>query len=128
MTRINVISPRKLSNKHLVAEYRELPRVFGLVRRAIARGETATFTYRNYDRYVLGKGHVRFFYTRLRYLVRRYDALVQEMLRRGYKPNYVAAQAHGIGPQWFGDWLPTSADVETNMARLRERDPHHYAE
>lgn len=38
MTRINLIPPSELHYKHLVAEYRELPRVFGLVRRAQANG------------------------------------------------------------------------------------------
>lgn len=42
MTRINVIEPSRLSDQHLGAEYRELPRVFGLVRDAIARGERPT--------------------------------------------------------------------------------------
>ena len=125
MTRINLIPPRQLSGKHLVAEYRELPRVFGLVRRAQARGEQP-YAYRNYDRYVLGKGHVKFFYTRLRYLVRRYDELVQEMRNRGYQPNYAEPQTDDIGPQWFGDWLPRDEDIETNMGRLRERDAKHY--
>ncbi|MBP7000765.1 pyrimidine dimer DNA glycosylase/endonuclease V [Amaricoccus sp.] len=38
MTRINVVPPEELSRAHLVAEYRELPRVFGMVRAMIARG------------------------------------------------------------------------------------------
>jgi deoxyribonuclease (pyrimidine dimer) len=39
MTRINVVPPRELTRQHLIAEYRELPRVFGLVKKAAARGE-----------------------------------------------------------------------------------------
>ncbi|ENT03393.1 hypothetical protein C038_02848 [Brucella sp. 63/311] len=39
MTRINCIPPAELTGPHLVAEYRELPRVFALVRAAIQRGE-----------------------------------------------------------------------------------------
>ena len=38
MTRINCIAPALLNNKHLLAEYRELPRVFGLVKKAIKNG------------------------------------------------------------------------------------------
>jgi len=33
MTRINCIPVTELHNKHLVAEYRELPRIFKLARR-----------------------------------------------------------------------------------------------
>jgi hypothetical protein len=40
MTRINCIDPALLSDKHLGAEYRELPRIFNLVRDAIKRGES----------------------------------------------------------------------------------------
>ena len=39
MTRINCVPPSELTVQHLVAEYRELPRIFALVRAAIARGE-----------------------------------------------------------------------------------------
>ena len=38
MTRINGIPPQELTGPHLVAEYRELPRIFALVRAAAARG------------------------------------------------------------------------------------------
>jgi len=31
MTRINCAPKKELSDKHLAAEYRELPRIFGLV-------------------------------------------------------------------------------------------------
>lgn len=39
MTRINCVAPIELTTKHLVAEYRELPRIYNLVRAAIKRGE-----------------------------------------------------------------------------------------
>ena len=124
MTRINCIPVKRLSSKHLVAEYRELPRVFGLVRRAQRRGETPSIGMA--DRYTMGKGHVRFFYARLRWLVRRYDELVREMRRRGYQPRYAEPRTDDIAVTWFGDWSPTPADIETNMVRLRERDAKHY--
>lgn len=60
MTRINCIPPRELSREHLIAEYRELPRIFALVRAAIARGESPDDP-RNPTSYTLGAGHVRFF-------------------------------------------------------------------
>ena len=83
MTRINCVPVQELSGPHLVAEYRELPRVFALARKAAARGvvePTACYT--------LGKGHLLFFYTRLGYLVRRHAELIAEMKRRGYKPAF----------------------------------------
>lgn len=84
MTRINCVPPAELCGKHLVAEYRELPRVFALVRAAIARRERFVHV----DRYTLGKGHVRFFYTRLAWLAGRQAALIAEMVHRGYSPSF----------------------------------------
>src|SRR3546814_5132779 len=74
MTRINCVPVHELSGPHLVAEYRELPRVFALAQKAAARG---SFT--QPQAYTLGKGHVLFFYTRLGYLARRHLELIEEM-------------------------------------------------
>ena len=87
MTRINCIPPDELITRHLVAEYRELPRVFALVRASIARGEVPEDT-KNPREYRLGTGHVLFFYGRLGYLAKRQTALVAEMQKRGFKPTF----------------------------------------
>jgi deoxyribonuclease (pyrimidine dimer) len=122
MTRINCISPDELTGPHLVAEYRELPRVFALVRAAIARNETPDDP-RNPPEYVLGSGHVRFFYPRLGYLARRQTALVLEMKKRGYSPNFTDTHLllEGFPHQWCLDWEPSYAAMELNRARIRER-------
>lgn len=36
MTRINLTLVSELTDQHLIAEYRELPRVFGIVRKHVA--------------------------------------------------------------------------------------------
>jgi deoxyribonuclease (pyrimidine dimer) len=122
MTRINCVPPAELTVKHLVAEYRELPRVFGLVRQAILRGERPDDA-RNPTAYTLGKGHIRFFYARLGYLSRRQAALVEEMRRRGYQPTF--AEVHllvtEIPAEWCGEWEPTPEAVALNRARIEER-------
>lgn len=122
MTRINCIPPQELSRAHLVAEYRELPRIFALVRAAIARGESPTDP-RNPPTYTLGRGHVRFFYPRLGYLVQRQHAIVAEMIARGYNPAFRTTDhfLDGIPAEWCGDWLPTEEAVAINLARISER-------
>lgn len=40
MTCINLVDPSTLHSKHLLAEYRELPRVFKLVEAAEKRGQS----------------------------------------------------------------------------------------
>lgn len=124
MTRINCVPPASLHQKHLWAEYRELPRVFALVAAAIERGEVPTDP-RNPWEYTLGTGHVRFFYYRLRYCEKRFQALVRELLARGFTPTHtgIPAIASTIPKQWWGGWTPTPAAIELNLARIRDRMP-----
>lgn len=119
MTRINCVPPAELCGKHLVAEYRELPRVFASVRGAIARQERPA----SGDRYTLGKGHVRFFYTRLAWLAARQAALIAEMLRRGYHPSFGAPSLDGFPPEWCGDWQPDAEALRLNRERIAARMP-----
>lgn len=122
MTRINCIDPALLRREHLLAEYRELPRIFGLVRRAVERGERPDDP-RNPAEYVLGAGHVRFFYPRLGYLHDRFRRIVDECVARGYDVQFrnVDALCEGIPEEWFGNWMPDDAAVRRNIERLRER-------
>lgn len=122
MTRINCIPPQELTGPHLVAEYRELPRIFTLARAAIERGEKPDDP-RNPRSYTLGKGHVRFFYPRLGFLVKRQKALIDEMLRREYQPSYRTAEhlIENIPALWCADWQPDEAAIALNKARIAER-------
>jgi deoxyribonuclease (pyrimidine dimer) len=122
VTRINCIPPRELTREHLVAEYRELPRVFGLVRAAAKRGETpASIRKRAPGEYTLGRGHLMFFYTRLLWLVNRYDQIVSEMQRRGYTVNFPDANRDGIPLAWFGTWSPLPRHRAINRKRINQR-------
>ncbi|MGB6006868.1 pyrimidine dimer DNA glycosylase/endonuclease V [Castellaniella sp.] len=119
MTRINCIPVQELSGPHLVAEYRELPRVFALAQKAAVRGRPD-----QPGQYVLGKGHMLFFYTRLGYLARRHAELVREMKRRGYKPSFEGIQRKdfpAIPDDYWGDWAPTPEAMALNRARIEAR-------
>lgn len=119
MTRINCVPVTELSRQHLIAEYRELPRVFNLARKAWERGAV-----RPPPQYCLGKGHLAFFYDRLAYLARRHAELVREMQRRGYKPAFtepLTAAHPDIPPELWGDWAPTEEALALNRQRIRER-------
>jgi len=122
MTRINCIDPTLLNGKALLAEYRELPRVFELVRKAQERGESPSDK-RNPTSYTLGTGHVRFFYSRLGWLLSRPKQLVRECLARGYKIQYTQPDTliDGIGEEWLGDWTPTETDAKINIDRITQR-------
>lgn len=84
MTRINCIPVEELHQKHLVAEYRELPRVFALCDKHYSARKPMIIPFN----YTMGKGHVLFFYNKLAWLSNRYSALIDEMRRRGYNPSF----------------------------------------
>lgn len=122
MTRINCVPVQELEREHLIAEYRELPRVFSLARAALARGE-APDDPQNPIRYTLGKGHCRFFYSRLGWLRQRQAELVAEMIRRGYRPAHTETAHMGadMPRSWLRGWVPDADAVEINRARIADR-------
>jgi len=116
MTRINVVPVETLHNKHLVAEYRELPRIFTSVKKDLLKGKSHVIP----DRYVLGKGHMKFFYNKLSYLSKRQESLINEMKRRGYNPNFtdVSSLLCGIPEEYMGDYYPTEEAIMLNKERI----------
>ena len=126
MTRINLIPPESLHPKHLMAEIHELPRVFGLVRAFHDRRATEDLS--AHSKYKMGAGHVKFFYTRLGFLVDRYRALCDYAVALGWKINPVGADAltHGIPPKYLGAFHPSRTDISVNLGRLVEKNSVHY--
>ena len=126
MTRINLVDPRYLTNAHLMAEYRELPRIFTSVRKLVSRGISLKEVHGIPDTYKLGTGHVKFFYPKLFWLRERYITLYEELIRRGFnldKTIYVDVRygIDDIPAEWFGNYLPKPEDLYLNMARLAKR-------
>ena len=124
MTRINCVPVEELTREHLVAEYRELPRIFKLIRAAEARGEAPTDG-RNPREYVLGTGHVRFFYDKVPWLFDRQRRLVAEMRRRGYQPQFDASPEEllpdGCEIGRWNDWEPDERALALNRSRIADR-------
>lgn len=121
MTRINVVPVEELHRLHLIAEAKEITRVFGLARKAqfdVIKGK------RNIPKeYTLGTGHVLFFYPRLKFIADRYESLVAEMQRRGYKPNPIPRDEllKGIDNRLYNDYAPTQQAIEINKQRINDR-------
>jgi len=117
MTRINCIPVQELVDKHLLAEYRELPRVFGLARLPTPSGVFPT-------EYTLGTGHVKFFYNKLEYLERRFITIVLELTRRGFKLSYNTLPDKYFtdkNPLLWNDWEPTDEAMQINRDRIHQR-------
>lgn len=111
MTRINVIDPSELTDQHLIAEFRELPRVFALAR-ALKPNEQISS-------YRLGTGHVRFFYNKTSWLSRRQEALIAECIKRKFNIKYRTPPRPIQGLD--EDWTPTPEAIRTNLERLHDK-------
>lgn len=123
MTRINLIPPKDLNTKHLVAEYREIARLPDNLKKSLNR-KTKKFELSEIPpKYTLGTGHVKFFYDKMLFLQRRFESLVNEMLNRGYKPNFrdssIFIPENNI---FYNDYTPTQEAIEINLARIKERN------
>lgn len=121
MTRINCVDVSTLTDKHLLAEYRELPRVFGLARKRLNSNHPMNDIPKDY---ILGSGHVKFFYTRLAYLYNRQIELILELKYRGFKLSHSdpADLATGLfETNLWNDWQPTPEAIAINQARINDR-------
>ncbi|PAT30794.1 deoxyribonuclease [Vandammella animalimorsus] len=117
MTRINLVPPAELCDQHLLAEHRELTRIPN----AVAKGK-----YRlqgQPEDYCLGTGHVRFFFDKLAFLQRRYEALHAECLARGFKVQHIWPAALPENPALWQDYTPTEQALALNRSRIAERMP-----
>lgn len=120
MTRINLVPPQELHDKHLVAEYFELPRVFTAVKKKVDKGKTPS-DYSHLTEFRFGAGHVTFFYTRLEFLSVRYRILVHEMVKRNFNVKRLSVINPDIPIEWYGMWTPTDRDIELSRDRINER-------
>lgn len=110
MTRINCIPVQELNNKMLLAEYRELPRISKLARQLTPVPLI----------YILGTGHVKFFYDKGEYLRKRFEEqIVPELIKRGFKLTFTKYRLHSDNLN--NDWEPTDEDMLINRKRIEER-------
>lgn len=123
ITRINLVEPSELHFKHLVAEAREITRVFGLARKN--QRDILGCRKKLPSEYTLGTGHVAFFMDKLKFIADRYEALTSEMLRRGYKPNPIPREEllAGIDNKLVKDYIPAQEAIKINKQRIQERLP-----
>jgi deoxyribonuclease (pyrimidine dimer) len=124
MTRINIVSVKGISNKQLMAEYHESIRVFGYVLKSKSIPSDIP------SHYCLGKGHVKFFFNKIPYLLNRYKEINQELTNRGYKLNNETftknLEKGKLALQKYpeiqrNDWTPSLEEMMVNQARIDER-------
>lgn len=108
MTRINVIPVEELSDQHLIAEYRELPRV---LKQNININDAP-------ETYKLGTGHVKWAKRHTKYVETRFFQLVKEMQYRGFQTKFTNIDnIHNDGI----NYQVTKSDIQINKLRIIEK-------
>lgn len=116
MTRINAdIPPQELTGKHLIAEHREIKRIPNTITSGKAKIENIPTTFG------LGKGHVKFFYDKQTFLLRRYKQLYTECKNRGYNVTNYESCWDGVPKHLFNDYKFTDEDNQIVRDRIKER-------
>lgn len=118
MTRINVgIHPRELPDKLLLAEHREITRIPNAVTSGKAKIQNIP------QRFTLGTGHVKFFYSRLGYLSQRYSSLFSECQRRGFQvtDKSTAFELTDETRELFGEYIETQEDRQILLERIHSK-------
>lgn len=116
-----MVDPKELSRLHLVAEYKEITRIPGNLKAWLNRKSKAPDFSEIPADYVLGTGHVKFFFTRMKFLEKRFESLVQEMLNRGYNPSYRDSSIFKAEDRFYNDYTPTENAIAINRQRIAER-------
>lgn len=116
MTRINCgIPPAELTDKHLLAEHREIKRIPNTIKsgKAVIKDIPETFT--------LGRGHVKFFYDKLRYIHGRYLALYSECKKRNFNVTFYSDSFKSLPIELYNNYQPTDRDRQIIRERIKER-------
>lgn len=116
MTRINAsIRPIQLTDQHLLAEIRELPRILNTIKSGKAKVENKT------DMFKLGTNHTTFFYGRLKYLVERHKDLVNEATLRRFNVMDYSESYKDLPKHLYNDWKPSNGVKKLLVERITER-------
>ena len=116
MTRINVIPIYELSDQHLIAEYRELPRC---IKQNISIKNAS-------KKYCLGEGHMKWARCHITFLLTRYKEICDEMIYRNFKVNYTYLELlkwtyNNVNHSLFCDYIPDQIDTFINRQRLIQK-------
>lgn len=112
MTRINVIPVEELSDQHLIAEYRELPRAIKI--RCDIKNAPSN--------YILGKGHVKWGKKHSLFLIQRYEKLCIEMKYRGFNTSFDSSNLYKLlDKDTNNTYFVTKNDILINLERIKSR-------
>lgn len=121
MTRINVVDPSELMDQHLLAELRELPRLFTYIEDHMTNSKLREIP----KVYTMGAGHMKFFADKGFYLYKRMLALYNEAVKRGINFKFWSEawdeRYKALGESYKNDYSPDDTAVAVNRKRLSEK-------
>lgn len=120
----NLVPVIELMDQHLMAEWRELKMVPAALRRSLRSRSTETILDAIPRSFVLGKGHITFWYNKLTFLTERYALLTTELLARGYNLQYRGGFENftkDLPKVFFNHYYPTPPEIELSRARIAEK-------
>jgi deoxyribonuclease (pyrimidine dimer) len=124
MTRINLIPPKELMDQHLLAEWREIKMIPASLRRSLRTKSIIDVLRSIPDNYVLGTGHVKYFFDKHTYLRNRYIELTNELISRNFKLYHTGDFldfCQNLPSEFFNDYTPTSEDYVLIRKRIKEK-------
>lgn len=120
----NLVPVIELMDQHLMAEWRELKMVPAALRKSLRSRSVEKILDSIPPSYVLGKGHITFWYNKLTFLTDRYALLTTELLARGYNLQYrggFETFTKDLPKVFFNQYFPTTAEIEISRARILEK-------
>ena len=122
MTRINLVPVQDLADQHLFAEWREIKMVPAALRRSLKTRKIGEILSGVPRRYTLNKGHVTFFFNKMKFLTERYKLLTEELINREYtlgSGDDFSVFTHDIpGEFTHVVWQPNATEVAVNVERI----------
>lgn len=120
MTRINIIDPSELMDQHLIAEIREINQLAAHFERSL-KSKSGIFGVP--ERYKLSTSHVKFFYPRGLYLKKRFDSLVKEAKKRGFKiqTTFNNTWLKNDAKEYYNDYTPDEIAYSIIRERIKQK-------
>lgn len=129
MTRVNIIPVSELTNRHLMAEYREITMVPAALKRSM-NSKKGLDKSKISKKYILNTGHVYHFYDKGLFLYKRYNELKIELKKRNYNLDNSRLFPLSDFPKEFqNDWEYSEEEMNINRERIEQRikeKPHLY--
>lgn len=123
MTRINAdLDPIKLTDQHLMAEYREMPMVISSLRRSLRTQSVDKVLKKIPKEFTLNSGHVLFFYDKLGFLQYRYEKLRKELKNRNFNiDDSRKLDFNGIPMRFINSWNSDERAEHIILERIQQK-------